>query len=482
MQEDRIPRNGLLILTAVLTITVVSQNCLGLGIGSHLSSNNAQWEWGPDYLPHDRTTVRFTVNAFSHDLDYISVLWPFVQASGGDWLDCALVEVNGEPVSQVEPYYAMPPRDYDFTWDVKPKSGYTWPTESFLLMAGAQGSGGPDGWTGGSGIPAIGAGFKFNSPYDYFSKNEYFSGAITNRQFEIDDTTPWYAPFRVVGRSGYHWNEISGMWIHAGETIVFESDSSNEFTGDGLSGNESFRMLSDVPTMALVAGILDTNGNWTLVQSQGNSDGFVGGGKKAIVAPTTGFIGYTLNYQYNAKTGPTGPYCTAPDYLLDVTVRVEPRSLGTYGVSGTQQIVWSGENESLAIDFDQVGSGNITIQKLRRDDPLLPDGLPDGVVWELLSSEGFSFEDGSAVLAFEYDESLLPEGFNEADILVWHWNGQEWQDVTAFLDTQANTITTTELTSFSPFVVVPEPTTLGLLAAGGVALLVGRRRHQCPRQ
>ena len=347
MEKHRGIWSSLQILTAIVAIIAMSQDCFALGIGSGLSSNKAQWEWGSDYIPEGRTPVRFTVNAFSYDLDYISVLWPFVETSGGDWLDCTLVEVNGQPVSQVEPYYAMPPRSYDFTWDITPKAGYAWPTQSFQLMAGAYGTSGPDAPSGGiGGYPAVGAGYKFNSPSSHFSYLQDGFGQFTHKQ-ELGDRRGGWEAWTFPGRAPNnaipsYYDLTPGVWVKEGDTVVFNADGTFEvgafgdpiyLDGDGTDDYESYRYLSDVPTGALIAGVFTemSHESVELFTSEGNPDGFIGAGRNDFIAPATGLLAFRVNL-LTYDEGARGIKLDS-DYTVDIMVP-EPATLSILAVGG----------------------------------------------------------------------------------------------------------------------------------------------------
>jgi hypothetical protein len=81
----------------------------------------------------------------------------------------------------------------------------------------------------------------------------------------------------------------------------------------------------------------------------------------------------------------------------------------------------------------------------------------------------------AATLVFAYDPTLLPLGFDESTLGIWHFNKltSAWE-FGGQVDTVNDTITF-ETTSFSPFqlgVAVPEPSSV-VLAAGGLLGLVG---------
>jgi hypothetical protein len=81
-------------------------------------------------------------------------------------------------------------------------------------------------------------------------------------------------------------------------------------------------------------------------------------------------------------------------------------------------------------------------------------------------------------LTFAYDAGLLTPGFDEEDLHVFHWIGDEWVDLGGTVDTTNHTITafTTDLSPFA-IAAVPEPETYAMLLAGlGLVGVAARRR------
>jgi hypothetical protein len=99
-------------------------------------------------------------------------------------------------------------------------------------------------------------------------------------------------------------------------------------------------------------------------------------------------------------------------------------------------------------------------------------------LWEI----GFTGEfNGDAGIEFTYDETLIPAGFSESDLVVYHYDGSDWETLTGVINAGNNTISF-NTGSLSPFVVgvVPEPTTLWL-GLSGLMMLAARRRRNSSR-
>ena len=107
-----------------------------------------------------------------------------------------------------------------------------------------------------------------------------------------------------------------------------------------------------------------------------------------------------------------------------------------------------------------------------------PSFLPPDAIMQLFNVEYSGTLEGPLQLSFNYDPSLLPEGFDEANLRVFHWTGTEWENLGGVVDAANNTITVTT-NSLSPFAVaaVPEPETYALMLAGlGLVGFAARRR------
>jgi hypothetical protein len=110
--------------------------------------------------------------------------------------------------------------------------------------------------------------------------------------------------------------------------------------------------------------------------------------------------------------------------------------------------------EGMTVWFDHISEpGQTLVEVGATGPPLGPDWdlpLDPPVFYDITTSATCS---GTITVCFEYDEGALTE--DEEDLLLLHYNGIEWVDVTSSLDIESNTIcgATTEL---SPFVLAVE--------------------------
>lgn len=105
-------------------------------------------------------------------------------------------------------------------------------------------------------------------------------------------------------------------------------------------------------------------------------------------------------------------------------------------------------------------------------------GVPGGrlQLFEIEFEGSFS---GNVRLTLGYDPSVLPDGFDERTLRVYHWSDDKWRDLGGEVDPLANTITV-YTSSFSPFAIaaaVPEPAEYAMLLAGLGLLIVLRGRR-----
>jgi uncharacterized repeat protein (TIGR02543 family) len=94
-----------------------------------------------------------------------------------------------------------------------------------------------------------------------------------------------------------------------------------------------------------------------------------------------------------------------------------------------------------------------------------PDGTTVTQLWNLTYSGSHN---GNIHLTFAYDPSLLPAGFDENTLAIYHFNGTVWEKLPGTVDAVANKIAVTT-TSLSPFAlgVAPAVTVSSSNAVGG---------------
>lgn len=171
-----------------------------------------------------------------------------------------------------------------------------------------------------------------------------------------------------------------------------------------------------------------------------------------------------------------GAYFNAP-----VAVLLTPSNYALAGAEDVLIDLGSGTGGAAALFSEILASGSFyadyavaspaDLESLYGPLPSVPEGVAGLQMWNAGFTGGFS---GQAAATFIYDESLLPVA--ESELTLWHWTGTGWENLGGTLDLAANTVSV-ETGSFSPFVLVPEPATLALVALGGVMTLVRRRRQ-----
>ncbi|MGD0653793.1 MAG: PEP-CTERM sorting domain-containing protein [Thermoguttaceae bacterium] len=138
---------------------------------------------------------------------------------------------------------------------------------------------------------------------------------------------------------------------------------------------------------------------------------------------------------------------------------------------------------SLQINIKGIGNpASLTGSLLATDNDDISGPFPTGSkiigVWDLNLTASFV----KANLTFRYDDYLAQElGINDENLLqVYHFHNGQWEQVTSSIDTGNKWIYANGITSCSQFAVgvVPEPSTIVLLATVALAGLLAWRRRQ----
>lgn len=153
---------------------------------------------------------------------------------------------------------------------------------------------------------------------------------------------------------------------------------------------------------------------------------------------------------------------------------------GGLGAPGGCEILFEQVDAAGTLDahYGQGPAINFAITFLPEPDALddVADLLPAGDMqyWSLDLDGQIS---GTIDLTFQYDPGLLEEGVSPGDLVVLHHTPDGWETLSPIAYDTVNHTLTVQTDSLSPFVlgVVPEPTTMSLLAFGGMALLYRRK-------
>ncbi len=97
---------------------------------------------------------------------------------------------------------------------------------------------------------------------------------------------------------------------------------------------------------------------------------------------------------------------------------------------------------------------------------------PSGSITQLWHLEYNGSHTGAIHLTFAYNPSLLPAGFDETTLAIYHYNGTLWEKLPGTVNTVAKTLTVST-TSLSPFALGVQPSTISITAAGGTVTGAG---------
>ncbi|NWG36450.1 MAG: hypothetical protein HXY31_02410 [Nitrososphaera sp.] len=171
-----------------------------------------------------------------------------------------------------------------------------------------------------------------------------------------------------------------------------------------------------------------------------------GNGVDELVAPQLTFTVNSspaiIQIPVSSGTNVSLPPITVPGVSTPITVTISNvQTGGTIVVEQVSPSTLLADNPGI---FSAVGtSSSLTIGT--------STGNTIGTVFEIDTSS-ITLGSGATIdVTIPYDPTLLPPGFNEANVKFFHWTGTAWVDVTLTVDTAANTITG-RLTSLSPVV------------------------------
>jgi len=110
--------------------------------------------------------------------------------------------------------------------------------------------------------------------------------------------------------------------------------------------------------------------------------------------------------------------------------------------------------ESGTVTFPTVNESGVTTMTISTENPVEPTPSDFYVIesnfYDITTTANYS---GLITIGISYDESQVG---NEESLVLFHWNGSEWEDVTTYVDTVEN-IVYGQVTSLSPFF-IGEPT------------------------
>ncbi len=324
----------------------------------------------------------------------------------------------------------------------------------------------------------------------------------------VPSATPFGTPANLAG------TVTGGQEAFAYRNLVFNL-SSPVLTATNTSGlSETFTATTssfvttagtvDFQTPAIPNGVSQsevnargtlTTGNWTLTESGPGTGLWTLTESGTYTAPynngtSTGTETFTATFVSTATVQTTGPNANVASVATPTTTPVTANALGgsttTGGVSATFNPGTTG--------------GTLTVQQVPGITSLTQAAVTAGQnnpVFALSTSSASigapqiwtvqfdgSLNGGQATLVFDYDPSLLPAGFDQSQLGIWHYNEalNQWQFQGGQVDVADHTVTFVT-SSFSPFALgtVPEPSTI-VLALGGLLPLGYSRWRRSKRQ
>lgn len=224
----------------------------------------------------------------------------------------------------------------------------------------------------------------------------------------------------------------------AGNTVGYANPVGNFVTG----------LVGDGTKQIVIEGKLNT-----AVMSVGShtldvlvDTGAGGNGIDTIVTPQLSFT-TVGNSAVGSLTITSGSNITAEDFVPGVPLgkfKVKFNSVGNGAISGQkgkpadiQTLIGQTIFSSTSTNTATFSIGSAT-------------GTTAGDVFEIDTS-GLTSIGGVIEITVPYDETLLPSGFSEGNLRLFHWTGTAWEDITTGIDT-VNNIITGQTVSLSPVV------------------------------
>jgi len=270
----------------------------------------------------------------------------------------------------------------------------------------------------------------------------------------------WTAAKKMVGL-GYlnlvpHWNESHASGVSGDGSVVVGGSDGAAFLWTAEGG---MRRLEKVLTDDFG---LDPAG-WALQEATGVSD------------DGNTVVGWGQN-----PAGQTEAWRAHLPPHEQLNLSDPPGGLGTL----SRPFALTGGARSLSLDMTYASGGNLVVGLVSAEDlesaaqQALKDYMAVGLFPQIWDAS-FSGDLAGADLVFHYDDNAL-RGIDESSLTIWHFTGAAWV-MGGSVNEEANTISLS-VDAFSPFSlgVVPEPSTLGLLAAGALVWLACAGRRLVP--